>query len=266
MKSALPPLKRFGQNFLIDKNIVRKIIASVSITKDDRVLEIGPGRGILTHELAESARSVAAIEIDRGLCLELEARNNFPNLDILCKDILKFNIARFAKKNKIKSFKVVANLPYYITTPIIEYLFINRRYIKDIFIMVQREVAERMISCPKRKTYSAFSCFINYFSTPDALFNIKGSSFFPKPKVDSSFVRLSLFSDPVKYHGVRSEKLLFEIMRAAFGQRRKQIGGVLARKLGRQAMSKLGCNAFLRCRAQDLSLKDFISLSNLLAG
>ena len=156
MDVLLKPLKRFGQNFLIDKNIIRKIINSVNVTQEDCILEIGPGGGALTFDLSQKAKKVVAVELDRGLCAALRQQSlPVKNIDVVCQDILKFDLKGFAKKRKIKAFKVVANLPYYITTPIIEYLFKNIRYIDDIYIMVQKEVAERMTSAPVNKIYGS---------------------------------------------------------------------------------------------------------------
>ncbi|MBI5872760.1 MAG: ribosomal RNA small subunit methyltransferase A [Candidatus Omnitrophica bacterium] len=265
MKNALPPLKRFGQNFLFDKNIIAKILKAVEVRKRDFILEIGPGQGNLTFELAKRSRRVLAVEIDRGLCANLEvAARDLKNIDIFCCDILKFDLKRTLKKRKIGIVKIVANLPYYITTPILEYLFENRRFIDDIFIMVQKEVAERVTSAPGTRVYGSLSCFVNYFCRPQVLFKIKGSSFYPAPKVDSCFIRLKPFREPQAFHGARSEALLFKIIRYAFGQRRKRLYGSLGRLFTKEELNGLPCRELLLRRPQELALLDFVRLSNLI--
>ncbi len=263
MMKSIAPLKRFGQNFLTDRNIISKIIASVVITSNDNIFEIGPGRGSLTEQLSRSAKNVIAVEIDRGLCDVLsQTLGGCSNVEIVCADVLRFNLKSYAKKKRIKKFKVVANLPYYITTPVIEYLFENIDYFSDIFIMVQKEVALRISSKAGSKTYGSFSCFVNYYSKPKVLFHISPNSFFPAPKIDSSFLRLEPIKDPKGYYGVKSEELLFNVIRSSFGQRRKQLFGVLAKEFGRERLSSLGCRALLERRAENLTLQDFILLSN----
>ena len=259
----LPPLKRFGQNFLIDRNIIGKIISAVDVTQDDDVLEIGPGRGSLTIELVKASHSLVAIEIDRGLCRHLEFLcASYKRATIICQDILKFEMKKYAKDNKINTFKVVANLPYYITTPVIEYLFNNIGFINDIFIMVQKEVAARMTAKEGTKIYGSFSCFVNYYSEPSVLFPIKGNSFYPVPKIDSCFIRLKPYKNPIQHHGVKSEQTLFKVMRSGFGQRRKRLMSSLSSFISRDILAKLGCGKLLDNRPEQLSLSDFVRLSN----
>ena len=260
------PLKRFGQNFLIDKNITRKICDAVSLHHSDCVLEIGPGRGALTHFLQERSKRLIAIEIDKGLCSAL-ARNlgEAKNTQVVCMDILKFDLGSYLKKSKIKNLKVVANLPYYITTPIIEYLFKHLKSINDIFITVQKEVAMRMVAYPKTKVYGAFTCFVNYFCKPTILFKIKKDSFWPIPKIDSCFVRLEPHRDPKKFYKLRCEELFFKIVRTGFGQRRKQLLNPLSNLVSKDFLKKMPIGNLLSSRAEDLSLEDFVCLSNLIS-
>lgn len=263
MTIPLPPLKRFGQNFLVDQNIIAKIFAVVNLKGREHVLEIGPGRGGLTQGLAQRAARVVAIEIDRGLCRHLETfLKDAGNVDVLCRDILKFGLRSYAAKHRIKRFMVVANLPYYITTPIIEYLFKNASLIDDIFIMVQREVAERMTAPAGSEAYGSLSCFVNYFCAPRVLFKIKGTSFSPAPDVESCFIRLTPYKEPLKHHGVRSQEVLFQAIRASFGQRRKKISGPLARVFGKETVLKLSGSVLLERRPEELGLADFVGLSN----
>lgn len=265
MSPALKPLKRFGQNFLVDPNIIRKIFDRVRVSRRDIVLEIGAGHGALTFLLAQKAGKVVAVEVDRGLLQELFKRaKECGNLTVVGEDILKFDFRKFAKKKRIKSFKVIANLPYYITTPIIERLMKNRDLVSDIFITVQKEVAERMTASAGQDAYGSFSCFVNYFSTPEILFLIKKGSFWPSPKVASAFVRLKPFKDPKARLGLRSEPLFFQIVRASFGQRRKRLLSSLSRIVDKEVLSGLGCEDILLKRPEELGLMDFARLSNLI--
>ena len=260
------PLKRFGQNFLIDKNITRKICDAVSLNPRDCVLEIGPGRGALTYFLQKKSKRLVAIEVDRGLCSQLaQDFEDAKNTQIVCADILKFDLGSYLKRSKIKKLKVVANLPYYITTPIIEYLFKHLKSISGIFITVQKEVAMRMVANPKTKDYGAFTCFVNYFCKPTILFQIKKDSFWPVPKISSCFVRLLPHPDPKKLYKLRSEKLFFKIVRAGFGQRRKQLLNPLSNLVPKDFLKKLHIGDLLSSRAEDLTIHDFAHLSNLIA-
>jgi len=264
MEFRLRPLKRFGQNFLIDKNIIRKIICAVGLSNGEAVLEIGPGRGALTFEMAKKTRHLAAVEVDRGLSELLKKRaEGLGNADIICKDILKFNLKGYVKKNKIKSLKVVANLPYYITTPVIEFLFKHAGLLSDIFITVQKEVAERMLAHAGSRSYGSLSCFINYYCTPSILFRIKRGSFWPAPKVESCFVHLKPIKNPQKAAHVKSETLLFKVIRSAFGQRRKQLYSSLADLMDRESVKRSAAGPFLSKRPEELELEDFVALSNL---
>ncbi len=264
MNPSFRPLKRFGQNFLIDKNIIRKIIGAVDLSNVETVLEIGPGRGALTLEMAKKTRHLAAVEVDRGLSKVLKKQTkDLGNVDIICKDILKFNLKGYVKKNKIRSFKVVANLPYYITTPVLEFLFKHIGLLSDIFITVQKEVAERMRAHTGSPSYGSLSCFVNYYSTPKILFRIKRGSFWPAPKVESCFVHLKPIKNPKKSYHVKSESLLFKVIRSAFGQRRKQLYSSLADLIDRESFKQSAAGPFLSKRPEELELEDFVTLSNL---
>jgi 16S rRNA (adenine1518-N6/adenine1519-N6)-dimethyltransferase len=241
------------------------MIQAVSLKAGDSVLEIGPGQGAITFLIEKHAKNVVAVEIDRGFYARLKQRyEGSKHVDVVCADILKFNLKAYLKKKKIKRVKVVANLPYYITTPIIEYLFKNISVIDDIFITIQKEVAERMIALPGGKTYGSFTCFVNYFCLPKILFKIKKDSFWPVPKVDSSFVRLKPYSSDDRPFHVHSQELFFKIIRSSFGQRRKQIFNPLSKVLSKEDLRTIFNANFLSQRAENLSGEDFARASNLI--
>lgn len=213
--------KRFGQNFLIDGRVVEKIVNAADISKDDVVLEIGPGIGTMTQYLAEAAGKVYAVEIDKNLLPVLEETlGEYDNVTVINEDILKLNIAE-AIDLEGKSLKVVANLPYYITTPIIMGLFENNIPAKSITVMVQKEVAERMQSGPGSKDYGALSLAVQYYAKPYIVANVPPNCFMPRPNVGSAVIRLTRWEEPpVK---VGDEKLMFSLIRASFNQRRKTL-------------------------------------------
>ena len=219
--------KKFGQNFLIDDHVITKIINAAEITKDDLVLEIGPGIGTMTQYLAESARKVIAVEIDKNLIPILgETLAEYDNVTIINEDILKVDIKKLAEeKNGGKPIKVVANLPYYITTPIIMGLFESNVPIDSITVMVQKEVADRMQVGPGTKDYGALSLAVQYYSKPQVVINVPPECFIPRPNVGSAVIRLTRYKEPpVK---VRDEKLMFKLIRASFNQRRKTLANGL---------------------------------------
>lgn len=220
--------KKYGQNFLIDANILDKIINAAEITKNDYVIEIGPGIGTMTQYLAEHAREVAAVEIDRNLIPILnETLSGYENVTILNEDILKVDIDKLVQeKNGGRSVKVVANLPYYITTPIIMGLFESQVPLSSITIMVQKEVAERMQVGPGTKDYGALSLAVQYYARPEIMVKVSPACFMPRPNVGSAVIRLTRFEKPPVQ--VKSEKKLFSIIRAAFNQRRKTLVNALA--------------------------------------
>lgn len=264
MSGPLKPLKRFGQHFLVDQNIIRKIRNVIAIGSDDHVLEIGPGQGALTYLLMDAARSVTAVEIDRGWAKALAQATKTQNrLHVVCADFLKWDLKAYARRRKISSFVVVANIPYYITTPILENLFGHIGLLKDVYLMVQKEVAHRMTAQAGTKVYSAFTCFVSYYCEPAILFQIKPGSFRPLPKVDSCFVRLRPRPAKERKAGVSSPALMFKIIRAAFGQRRKRLWASLAKVLSREYMLSLSDTFDFKRRAEDISLEEYQRLSNL---
>ena len=219
--------KKFGQNFLIDEGIVNKIVREAGVTKDDFVLEIGPGIGTMTQLLCEQAGGVAAVEIDTNLIPILkETLAEYDNVTIINEDILKVDIKKLAQeKHGGKPIKVVANLPYYITTPIIMGLFESNVPIDSITVMVQKEVADRMQVGPGTKDYGALSLAVQYYSKPQVVINVPPECFIPRPNVGSAVIRLTRYKEPpVK---VKDEKLMFKLIRASFNQRRKTLANGL---------------------------------------
>lgn len=220
--------KRFGQNFLIDGNVVEKIVREAGITKDDFVLEIGPGIGTMTQILCENAREVAAVEIDKNLIPILaETLAPYDNVTVINEDILKVDVRKLAEeKNDGRPIKVVANLPYYITTPIIIGLFESHVPLESITIMVQKEVAQRMQVGPGTKDYGALSLAVQFYADAQIVLKVPASCFMPRPNVDSAVIKLVRHEDaPVK---VKDEQFMFRVIRAAFNQRRKTLANSLA--------------------------------------
>lgn len=215
--------KKFGQNFLIDTHVLDKIILAAQITKDDFVLEIGPGIGTLTQYLCENAREVVAVEIDRMLLPILEdTLSEYDNVTVINQDILKLDLnALIQERNNGKPIKVVANLPYYITTPIIMDLFERHVPLINVTVMVQKEVADRMQASPGGKDYGALSLAVQYYAKPYIAANVPPNCFMPRPNVGSAVIRLSLHEKPPVEAG--NERLLFQLIRASFNQRRKTL-------------------------------------------
>lgn len=215
--------KKFGQNFLIDPHVLDKIIGAAGITKDDMVLEIGPGIGTMTQYLSCAARRVVAVEIDKNLIPILEdTLQGFDNVEVINEDVLKLDLAKLAQeKNDGKPLKVVANLPYYITTPIIMGLFENQVPVSSITVMVQKEVADRMQAGPGTKDYGALSLAVQYYASPYIAANVPPNCFMPRPKVGSAVICLTRYQKPPIQ--VEDEKLMFRIIRASFNQRRKTL-------------------------------------------
>ena len=214
--------KKFGQNFLIDENVVEKIVRDAGVTKDDFVLEIGPGIGTMTQILCENAREVVAVEIDDKLIpiLTEDTLSWYDNVTVIHEDILKLDIVKLAnERNGGKPIKVVANLPYYITTPIIMGLFESHVPLDSITIMVQKEVADRMQVGPGTKDYGALSLAVQYYAKPQILLNVPASCFMPRPNVDSAVIQLTRYEKPPVE--VADEHLMFRLIRASFNQRRK---------------------------------------------
>ncbi|MEK6568211.1 MAG: 16S rRNA (adenine(1518)-N(6)/adenine(1519)-N(6))-dimethyltransferase RsmA, partial [Candidatus Omnitrophota bacterium] len=255
------PKKSLGQNFLVDKNIRKRIIQSAGLKKSDIVLEIGPGRGELTELILEKVKKVIAVEIDPGLCAILRDKfSAYKNFELINRDILKFDIRDFIQKNK--KFKVIANLPYYISTPIITHLFEYREVIKEIYLTLQKELASRLTTGPGSKEYGSISCFIQFYSQARILFPIKNTSFWPAPKVDSCFLKLKILLKP-KIR-VSDEQLFFKLIRTAFNQRRKSLKNSLGPLLPQPLLKDCLKSAKLKpnLRAEDLSLADFARLAN----
>lgn len=263
--------KKFGQNFLIDTGILEEIIEAAQITKDDFVLEIGPGIGTMTQYLCEAARAVVAVEIDTNLIPILkDTLAEYNNVDVLNEDILKVNISKLAEeKNNGKPIKVVANLPYYITTPIIMGLFENHVPMKSITVMVQKEVADRMQVGPGTKDYGALSLAVQYYAKPYIVANVPPNCFMPRPKVGSAVIRLDRYEEPPVQ--VKDEKLMFRIIRASFNQRRKTLANGLknspeldfTKEQIEAAIGHLGRGASIRGEA--LTLEEFAELANYLS-
>lgn len=260
--------KRFGQNFLIDSNILEKIVSAAQVTKEDCVLEIGPGIGTMTQYLAESAREVIAVEIDKSLIPILaDTLSPYDNVTVINEDILKVDIRKLVEeKNQGKPIKVVANLPYYITTPIIMGLFESHVPLKSITIMIQKEVADRMQVGPGTKDYGALSLAVQYYAKPEVVAYVSPDCFIPKPNVGSAVIRLDRYEEPPVQ--VEDEEFMFKIIRAAFNQRRKTLANGLGnapdlpitRVQAAEALEELGFSASIRGEA--LTLEEFALLSN----
>jgi len=263
--------KKYGQNFLIDTNILENIIQASEISKDDFVLEVGPGIGTLTQYLCENAGKVAAVEIDPALIPILnETLGNYENVEIIHKDILKVDLLKLVEeKNNGKPIKVVANLPYYITTPIVMNFFESNVPIESITIMVQKEVADRMKVGPGTKDYGALSLAVQYYAQPQVVANVPPNCFMPRPKVGSTVIRLVKHkTSPVN---VRDEKMMFRIIRASFNQRRK----TLVNGLNNASDIKVSKDDMIQClkqmglveniRGETLTLEQFARLSDLIS-
>ena len=260
--------KKFGQNFLIDTHVLDKIISSAEITKDDFVLEIGPGIGTMTQYLASAAREVVAVEIDKALIPILsDTLSGFDNVTIINNDVLKVDIGALAQEhNNGRPIKVVANLPYYITTPIIMGLFESNVPIESITVTVQKEVAERMQVGPGTKDYGALSLAVQYYAKPYIVANVPPNCFMPRPKVASAVIRLERHKEPPI--SVVDEKLMFKIIRASFNQRRKTLANGLnnspeihlPKDVITEAIEELGKGAGVR--GEVLTLQEFATLSD----
>ncbi len=236
--------KNFGQNFLVDERVLDKIVASADITENDVVLEVGPGIGTLTQALAKKAKKVIAVEIDKTLIPILgELLADFDNIEIINEDILKVDINEIVTKNGGKPIKVVANLPYYITTPIIMNILEKRLPVESITVMIQKEVAYRMQAQPKSKEYGALSLIVQYYCTPYLVANVPQNCFMPRPNVDSAVIRLTTLEKPAV--DAENTELLFHIIKTAFAQRRKTL-----------------LNCFFNCGGWDMSKEELTELIN----
>ena len=263
--------KRFGQNFLIDAHLLEKIVSAAGITKDDCVLEIGPGIGTMTQYLAESAGQVIAVEIDTNLLPILaDTLEEYSNVKVINQDILKVDINELVKEyNNGRPIKVVANLPYYITTPIIMGLFESNVPIDNITVMVQKEVADRMQVGPGSKDYGALSLAVQYYASPYIVANVPPNCFIPRPNVGSAVIRLTRYQEPPVQ--VKDPKLMFKLIRASFNQRRKTLQNGLnnspeisfSKEEITKAIESLGVSPSVRGEA--LSLEQFAQLANYFA-
>lgn len=260
--------KKFGQNFLIDGHVVDKIIAAAEITKDDVVLEIGPGIGTMTQRLCEEAGNVVAVEIDRNLIpiLTADTCKDCTNLKVVNADIMKTDIRELLAEYGERPVKVVANLPYYITTPILMKLLEERLPVASITVMVQKEVAERMETGPGSKDYGALSLAVRYYAEPYIAANVPPNCFMPRPNVGSAVIRLTLHEKPPVV--VKDERFLFTLIRASFNQRRKTlVNGIgnapetgCTKEQVAEALTRLGMS--LTIRGEALTLMEFAALAD----
>lgn len=262
--------KSLGQNFLIDGNILNKILDAADVKKDDVVLEIGPGIGTVTQALAERAGRVFAVEIDKNLVEILrETLGQYDNVEIINQDILKFSMADFVRSLDVGKIKVVANLPYYITSPVILKAIESRDVISMAVFMLQKEVGRRLTASPKTKDYGSLTVLVNYFTSPEVVFDVPNTVFMPQPKVESSVVRLTMRDKPPVE--VYDEKLFFDVVRASFNQRRKTLLNSLINLETFKTMNKDCIKKALEeegfdpgIRGEALSMEEFAKLTNIL--
>lgn len=258
--------KGYGQNFLIDQNIVDSIIEKAEVNKNDLIIEIGPGLGNLTAPLLENAGKVICIELDPKMITILKDRFSlYKNFELINEDVLKVDLNKLIEENsKFKTAKVVANLPYYITTPIIMKLLENKLNLESITVMVQKEVAERLADKPGGKEVGAITYSINYYTDPEIVINVPKTCFIPSPKVDSAVIKLNILKNPkIK---VLDEKLFFKVVKFAFSQKRKTLvnslsnSGLVSKEFTEKMLNELGID--LRIRAEQLSLENFKEISD----
>lgn len=256
--------KRLGQNFLIDRNIIDKITGFADLSGADVVLEIGAGLGNITADIAGRARKVIAVEFDKGLFAAMKSNlNGCKNVELICSDILKFDIRPYSNEGKIK---VIGNLPFYITTPVLEYLMENRAYIKEALFMVQKELGKRLLAGAGSKLCGSISCYVSYYADLKLKSVVKRTCFFPRPDVDSVLLHLEILDKPSAE--VNDEKLLFKIIRTAYSQRRKMLLSSLSNKnaLGmdkgqiKDILIEAGISP--ERRPESLTLKEFARISN----
>lgn len=260
--------KGYGQNFLIDEFTIKEIVNKAEVSKEDLIIEIGPGLGNLTSLLLETAGKVICIELDKKMINLLNDRFSlYNNFELINNDILKVNLHEIINQNSnFKSVKVVANLPYYITTPIIMKLLENKLNLKSITVMVQKEVALRLAEKPGGKETGSITYSINYYTNPEIVLNVSKECFIPIPKVDSAVLKLNLLNKPKV--DVQDEKLFFKIIKTAFLQKRKTLinslsnNGIENKETLEKILNKLNINP--KIRAEELSLEDFANITNLL--
>jgi 16S rRNA (adenine1518-N6/adenine1519-N6)-dimethyltransferase len=261
--------KNFGQNFLIDERVLNKIIAAADITEEDTVLEVGPGIGTLTQALAKSAKKVIAVEIDKTLVPILgEVLADYNNIEIINNDILKVDVAELVRQNGGKALKLVANLPYYITTPIIMGILEQKLPVESITVMIQKEVALRMQAAPSTKDYGALSLAVQYYCEPYLVANVPQNCFMPRPNVDSAVIRLTPHKNPPVV--AKNEQLMFKLIKVAFSQRRKTLLNCIFNSnewgLDKEQIAALLVQSGFdeRVRGETLTLEDFARLSDTL--
>jgi 16S rRNA (adenine1518-N6/adenine1519-N6)-dimethyltransferase len=263
------PKKRFGQNFLIDPNIRNKMVDSTKIGDKDIVIEIGPGFGSMTFLLAETASKVYSVEKDREICALMKPFvSEYDNLEFLECDILEFDISSIMHPGD--KCIVFGNIPYYITTPVIEKLIENRKFVKRTYLLTQEEYADRIAAVPGSKTYGSITCFVQYYCDVKKLFKVKRSSFYPRPKVDSCFIRLDMRTTPGV--DVKDEEKLFKVIRKSFSQRRKKLlntlsdGDFLGLSKNEWKILLENCEVDPGARAETLSLNEFGRISDAVTG
>ncbi len=264
-KYNINPTKKFGQNFLIDDNILQNIVDASNITEDDIVIEIGPGLGNLTQYLIEKAKFVILIEIDNSMIGVLEDRfKEYQNYKILNQDILKINLDELTREYNSSNIKVVANLPYYITTPILFKLLQESSDIKEITVMVQKEVAKRMVAPCKTKDYGILTLMVEYLAIPEIKFFVPNSSFIPSPNVESAIINLK----KEKRYNVKDENVLFDLIHSAFAMRRKKMINSLEQahflNMNKEDIKKFVniCGLTDNVRAEELSINEYIKLAD----
>jgi len=260
----IKPKKSLGQNFLVDRNIQQKIAQACTLSPDDIILEIGSGRGELTEILARSVKRLYTLELDQRMLPILEDKlQSFGNCRIIHGDILKFDIGKFKHDEQVKQrLKVIGNIPYYISSPIIQHLITYRQHIAVIYLTVQKEFGLRIAASSGSKDYGSFSCFAQYYLKPEIIFTIKKGSFFPAPKVDSCFLKLTVRENPAVK--VSDEEKFFALIRKAFGQRRKMLKNNLKQVVSSKLLDKFFTSRALdsRLRPEELTLEQFADLSN----
>ncbi len=263
--------KKFGQNFLIDTHVLEKIVAAADITKDDLVIEIGPGIGTLTQYLCEAAGEVLAIEIDKNLIpiLENDTLKDYDNVTVINSDVLKLDLGRLIKEHAPKRFaKIVANLPYYITTPIVMQVLESGAPVESLTVMVQKEVAQRLQAKPGTADYGAITLAVQYYTEPGIAANVPMNCFMPRPNVDSAVIKLTRHKEPPV--DVKDEKLMFSLIRASFNKRRKTLLNGISTGEGLDFTKEQILEAFEKCgldpavRGEKLGLSEFAALANAL--
>ncbi len=259
-KDAVRPKKSLGQNFLVDKSVIGRMIDACGLTKEETVLEIGPGTGALTRELVPRVKRLIAVETDRSLVERLREEFKGPNVEIIHADFLKCDLSKVLGKDKVKA---VGNLPYYISTPIMTKVIENRHLFTEFFLTVQQEFAERIVAPPGGKDYSSFSCFNQLYTSPQMLFKIKSSAFKPAPKVDSCFLKLTMLETPA--YPCADEKFLFQVIRTGFSQRRKTLVNALSSLVSKEQLIELFVKAGLAAnvRAEEVGLEKYVLLADL---